>query len=247
MSTYGLIGLSLDHSFSPAFFRQFFIERGLSNHTYSSIEIEDGEELTRFFNNSISQYSGLNVTLPYKEAVMPFLHQLDPIAQSIAAVNVIKVGAGLQLKGYNTDGPAFLDTLKEWNLPERGFALVLGNGGASKAVQWALNQMDYTYSIVSRGVSKETMEYAHLQKRLVEKASLIINTTPLGMYPKVKECPPFPFDGINSKHKVYDLIYNPEKTLFLQLAEAKGARIKNGHEMLEKQALLSWDIWQEAE
>jgi shikimate dehydrogenase len=185
------------------------------------------------------------VTLPYKEQVINFLDEIDPVAKSIGAVNVIKFKDGKR-KGFNTDSDAFYETLEKWLPKENKFkALVLGSGGSSKAVQVALKKLNVEFQTVSREASKGNLTYAALEKdpKIIAKSLLIINTTPLGMHPKTETMPPIPFDEISSEHYVYDLIYNPARTQFLQKAEIHGAKIKNGLEMLHVQAEKSWTIW----
>ena len=242
MAEFGLIGYPLSHSFSPRFFYNFFKEHGL-DHRYRSVELKDEEALSHFFKSEIAQFKGLNVTIPYKEAVIPLLQELDINAEQIAAVNVVKVFENSFLKGYNTDGPAFLETLNNWFKPANKSAIVLGNGGASKAVVWALEHLELNTLKVSRSKRVGNLTYSELSKELVSEASIIVNTTPLGTSPDIDDMPPIEVSWIREGHFVYDLVYNPEKTLFLKLAEARGASVKNGYEMLVSQAIKSWQIW----
>jgi shikimate dehydrogenase len=189
--------------------------------------------------------TGLNVTLPYKEQVMDLLDEVDPQAKKIGAVNVIKFQNGKR-KGYNTDSDAFFETIEKW-LPkdQKIEALILGTGGSSKSVQQALTKLGVKYKVVSREKSKGDFTYEELKKKpdLMELAHLLINTTPLGMHPKTDNTPPIDYEQITENHYVYDLIYNPARTMFLQKAEMRGAKIKNGLEMLHIQAEKSWSIW----
>jgi shikimate dehydrogenase len=188
---------------------------------------------------------GLNVTIPYKEQVLKFLTEIDTDAKKIGAVNVIQIRDGI-LKGYNTDSAAFLDTMKKWFPNATGSkALVLGTGGSSKAVQGALEKLQIPFETVSREQGKADHTYEDLEKKskLISGANLIINTTPLGMSPNNNSVVPIDFELITPKHYIYDLIYNPARTLFLQKAEMRGANIKNGLEMLHMQAERAWAIW----
>ncbi len=186
---------------------------------------------------------GLNVTIPYKEAVIPYLDIVDKTAKAIGAVNTIRVEKD-RLTGYNTDVIGFRRSLKNF-IPE-GFssrALILGTGGAGKAVKYVLLEMDIPYKIVSRREVPNGYTYGDLTAEMMEDYRLIINTTPLGMFPEVDQCPDLPYDALGEAHYLYDLIYNPEETLFMKKGVEKGAKVKNGYEMLEQQAEGSWEIW----
>ncbi len=189
---------------------------------------------------------GLNVTIPYKEQVIPFLDEMDPGSQAIGAVNCIQVKDG-KLKGYNTDYIGFKNSLVSWLGDARPNALILGTGGASKAVKQALEDLELPYLMVSRkAVGKEgfiTYEELALNKDILREYHLIINTTPLGTFPNTEEMPEIPTLQISSEHKVYDLVYNPEKTFLMRSLEARGAVVKNGLEMLHLQAEAAWEIW----
>ncbi|MCC6816049.1 MAG: shikimate dehydrogenase [Saprospiraceae bacterium] len=233
------MGKSLTHSFSKFVFESIFSQNNINNTSYSLIEISDLPQLRQFFRTQAFQYSGLNITVPYKLEVLPFLNKLTTVAQEIGAVNCIKYVEG-QWEGHNTDGPAFLEILnksKRWN----SHALVLGNGGASKAIQWALKKSGITFDLVSR-TSKE-YNFENLNQKWNNQWNTIIQTTPVGMFPNSHETLNFPFDRMNEEFLVYDLIYNPVKTKFLLQANEQGARIYNGQEMLEIQALLSYEYW----
>ena len=242
--TFGLIGLTVSHSFSKTYFEEKFFREGLRDHTYQLFPLATIEEIETLFRET-EGLSGLNVTLPYKESVIKFLDEIDPEAERIGAVNVIKVIDGKHI-GYNTDAAAFTETLKKW-LPEKSKfkALILGTGGASKAVQEALTNMKITFKTVSRSKENGDLTYDELNAKpeVLAKSHLIINTTPLGMHPSTEAMAPIDYTQLSADHYVYDLIYNPARTLFLQKAEMRGAQIKNGLEMLQIQAEKSWEIW----
>jgi len=242
MEKFGLIGYPLGHSFSKKFFTEKFEQLGLTNHKYDLFEMEYLKEFPAMWQNN--DLHGVNVTIPHKEHVMGFLDYLDSSAQKVGAVNVVKKEQG-KLKGYNTDYMSFKETLYKW-LPHRDLtALVLGSGGASKAVQVGLDELDIDYEVVSRKKTSGDCTYLDLKKEpeLVAANLLIINTTPLGTYPEVDERPDIPYGQLTSNHFLYDLVYNPEETLFMKSGLEQGASVKNGIEMLHLQADKSWDIW----
>lgn len=242
---YGLIGQTVSHSFSKAYFDEKFFRDGLRDHHYELFPLGSVTEVEALIANT-KGLSGLNVTLPYKEQVIKFLHEVDAAAKEIGAVNVIKIQDG-KLKGYNTDSAAFYETLQRWLPKDQALkALVLGSGGSSKAVQQALRKLKIEYQVVSREATKGSITYEALNKdskTIVAEHSLIINTTPLGMHPTTETMAPIHMEHIGKNHFVYDLIYNPARTVFLQKAEMHGATIKNGLEMLHVQAEKSWEIW----
>ncbi|HEY3404933.1 MAG TPA: shikimate dehydrogenase [Ohtaekwangia sp.] len=241
---FGLIGATVSHSFSKAYFDEKFFRDGLRDYHYELFPLKNITEIETLLKDT-KGLTGLNVTIPYKEQVLPYLDEVDGFAKKIGAVNVIKIKDG-KLKGYNTDSDAFLETIEKW-LPEnvKLKALVLGTGGSSKAVQEALKKLNIEFQLVSRDARKGVISYADLDKnpKLLEETKLVINTTPLGMSPNTEAMPSVNFEHIGSDHYVYDLIYNPARTLFLQKAEMAGAKIKNGLEMLHVQAEKSWTIW----
>ena len=241
---FGLIGSTVSHSFSKSYFDEKFFREGLRDYHYDLYPLQTVEELKKLLNEN-PELCGLNVTVPYKEKVMKFLSDIDTDAKKIGAVNVIKIQNG-KLVGYNTDSDAFYETLEKW-FPkiENAKALVLGSGGSSKAVRQALKKLAIPFKIVSREKSNGDFTYEDLELngKLITDAQLIINTTPLGMSPETNAFPPINFELINNTHYVYDLIYNPARTLFLQKAEMRGATIKNGLEMLHIQAEKAWAIW----
>lgn len=233
---FGLIGKKLGHSFSPSYFRQKFEEESLDAE-YVLYELEYIEKVGDILKEGIN---GLNVTIPYKSAILPFLNQIDTAAQEIGAVNCIHNSNG-QLIGYNTDWLGFTQSLMENIGNERPSALVLGSGGSSRAVQYSLKKLGITYTVVSR--SENGIGYDTLNEAIIKSNHLIINTTPVGMYPETKVAPNIPYEYIDDQHFLFDLIYNPEKTLFLTLGFERGAQIQNGWPMLQYQAEASWKIW----
>jgi shikimate dehydrogenase len=241
---FGLIGSTVSHSFSKAYFDEKFFRDGLRDYHYELYPLKNIDELTNLLQEN-PELCGLNVTIPYKEQVLKFLTEIDNDAKKIGAVNVIQIRNGV-LKGYNTDSDAFHDTMKKWFPNVNGSkALILGTGGSSKAVQEALEKLQISFETVSREKGKADHTYEDLEKKskLISGSNLIINTTPLGMSPNNNAVAPIDFELITSKHYVYDLIYNPARTLFLQKAEMHGANIKNGLEMLHNQAEKAWAIW----
>lgn len=241
---YGLIGQTVSHSFSKAFFDEKFFREGLRDHHYELFQLSNIKEIETLIKDT-KGLSGLNVTIPYKEQVIQYLDEVDPAAQKIGAVNVIRFKDGKR-QGFNTDFEAFYETIEKW-LPKgkKMKALILGTGGSSKAVQEALKKLNIDYKLVSREPGKSELTYEAIKKKpkIFTESLLIINTTPLGMHPNTDNMPPIDYELITPNHYVYDLIYNPARTLFLQKAEMRGATIKNGLEMLHIQAEKSWKIW----
>lgn len=237
---YGLIGKDISYSFSKKFFTQKFINEGLNNCSYENYDISSISELFEVINDT--EIKGLNVTIPYKESVIELLNQIDPIAKKIGAVNTIKIDKQNKLLGYNTDYIGFKQSL-ESNISNQKRALILGTGGASKAIVYALKTLNIKTLLVSRKNSKESITYEDVSNQIIKDHTIIINCTPLGTYPNIEECPNIPYQYITERHLCYDLIYNPIKTKFLILSEKNGASIINGNEMLENQALESWKIW----
>jgi shikimate dehydrogenase len=241
---FGLIGASVSHSFSKSYFDEKFFREGFRDYHYELFPLENIKQLEKLITET-KGLSGLNVTIPYKEQVMGFLNEVDPIAQKIGAVNVIKFKDGKRI-GFNTDSEAFRETLENWLPKDNDFqALILGTGGSSKAVQEALKKLKIKFKIASRDKQKGDYSYEEVNKdnNIIGKSMLIINTTPLGMSPNTDSMPPIDYELISKEHYVYDLIYNPARTMFLQKSEMRGAAIKNGLEMLHVQAEKSWQIW----
>jgi shikimate dehydrogenase len=242
MRKFGLIGYPLGHSFSGKYFTEKFHRTAIDDCTYSNFEISSIAELPEILEDP--ELVGLNVTIPYKESVIPFLHEKHPVVKEIAACNCIKIVKG-QLTGYNTDVIGFESSLIEKLTVKDARALILGTGGSSKAVAWVLNKKGIKFLFVSRNKSDgaRRITYDELNQDILDAHTLIINTTPLGMEPKTGDCPPIPYQWVGSDHYLFDLIYNPVKTLFLEKGEEAGARIKNGSDMLAIQAEASWNIW----
>jgi shikimate dehydrogenase len=241
---FGLIGATVSHSFSKSYFDEKFFRDGLRDYHYELFPLANINELETLIKET-KGLSGLNVTIPYKEQVIKFLDEVDPVAKKIGAVNVIRFKDGKR-KGYNTDSDAFLETLEKWLPKDKTFkALVLGSGGSSKAVQVALTKLKIEFEVVSREKSKGNLTYEDVEKNpdKITASNLIINTTPLGMSPNTETMAPIDFELITADHFIYDLIYNPARTMFLQKAEMRGCTIKNGLEMLHVQAEKSWMIW----
>lgn len=243
---FGLIGGSLSHSFSQQYFTEKFAKLGLDNCKYTLFPISDISK----FSNVISGnpgLEGLNVTSPYKQTIIPFLDELDSNVLKLGAVNVIKVfhkGNDTFLKGYNTDIFGLRKTFKSLELPTDCNALILGTGGAAKAAKFTLSEIGIHSTNVSRKPSTlDELPYSKLTPRIIQEHRLIINATPVGMFPNVSDFPDIPYNGISAKHICFDLIYNPEKTKFLEKCESQGAQIANGLEMLYEQAEQAWKIW----
>ena len=237
---YGLIGKDISYSFSKKFFTRKFINEGLNNCSYENYDISSISELLEVINDT--KIKGLNVTIPYKESVIELLNHIDPIAKKIGAVNTIKIDKQNKLLGYNTDYIGFKQSL-ESNISNQKRALILGTGGASKAIVYALKTLNIKTLLVSRKKREESITYEDISNQIIKDHTIIINCTPLGTYPNIEECPKIPYQYITERHLCYDLIYNPIKTKFLILSEKKGASIINGNEMLENQAIESWKIW----
>lgn len=246
MKLYGLLGKTLSHSFSKKYFTEKFAALGLSDHVFELFEIPFIEDFPQLL-DSKSPISGMNVTIPYKEAVMPYLNGLDISAQNVGAVNVIKFMSDGSLVGYNSDYYGFkqslLNTLKTYAMPIPSQALILGTGGAAKAVMAALADIGTSYAIVSRDKSKGHYDYSELSEELIKSHTLIVNSSPVGTYPNVNDAPNIPYHFLGSNHLLFDLVYNPETTAFVQKGAEYGAKSKNGLEMLHLQAEKAWEIW----
>lgn len=242
---YGLIGKTLVHSFSKNFFTEKFEREGIDD-KYELFELPEIEQFRDLVDNV--PLNGLNVTIPYKEQVMQFLDEIDETAKAINAVNTVKfmrkADGSLFLKGYNTDVIGFSESLRPLLKDHHKHALVLGTGGAAKAVAYALDRFGIDYKFVSREKCGENFTYGELDEKILQKYLLIVNCSPLGTFPNVDAAPDIPYQFLGAEHLLYDLVYNPEKTLFMQKGEAQGAVVKNGLEMLHGQALAAWDIWQ---
>lgn len=235
----GLIGRKLGHSYSPQ------IHQTLADYAYRLWELEP-EALADFLRRR--EFGGINVTIPYKQQVIPYLDDLDDDARQIGAVNVIKFSKGLfgkvKLKGYNSDIIGFKQSIEPLLKDHHRKALILGTGGASKAVFHGLKQLGIAATFVSRQCKEYCITYEEITEKIMEQYHVIVNTTPLGMYPNVNACPNIPYELLTSDHLLYDLLYNPDETLFMQKGKERGAVVKNGLEMLLLQAFAAWEIWQ---
>ena len=242
MSKFGLIGKDIDYSFSKTYFAKKFENEALA-HSYQNFDINTINEFPEIIKNT-EDLRGLNVTIPYKEAIIPFLNKLDKKAKAIGAVNTIKVTKKGKLIGSNTDYYGFQKSIEPFIKSHHKNALILGTGGASKAIAYALQRLNITYHFVSRTASDVVdFTYDTLSDKDIAEHQIIINCTPLGTSPNTNTCPQIPYNSITSAHLLYDLIYNPEETKFLTNGKIKGATICNGHNMLELQAERSWEIW----
>ena len=243
---FGIIGNPLDHSFSPSFFEEKFSRLGLQDYTYEKFPLHHIYE----FPDLIIQHpnlKGLNVTLPYKRQIIPFLHQLHGHALKLLSVNVVKISKPNELfffEGFNTDASAFDRTLSLFLNDKIFSALILGTGATSDMVAYVLDSYQIKYNKVSRNpIDNDTFSYEELSENIVQNTDLIINTTPVGTFPNTEEMPDFPVNFLDSHHLIYDVIYNPAETKLLYYASLKGCRTKNGLEMLYLQADMSWEIW----
>ena len=243
MRTFGLIGTSLKHSFSKQYFSKKFIDEGIGDAQYQFFELENLNTFSTWIRDT-PHLAGLNVTIPYKERIIPYLDELDEQALEVGAVNTIKILKEGRLKGYNTDVWGFESTIP--NIKKHPKALILGTGGASKAIVYVLRQAHIDFLWVSRNPSgNQQIAYDELNAELIRAHTLIVNTTPLGTFPKTDECPAIPYEHLTNSHILYDLVYNPEDTLFLKSGRHYGAKSRNGLPMLYAQAERSWQIWNE--
>lgn len=243
MRLFGLLGYPLTHSFSQKYFTEKFQKLGITDAVYDNFSIPDIQELSMIL-ASKKELAGLNITIPYKKAVLHFLDEVSEPVKKMGACNCIKITDG-KLKGFNTDIVGFQQSLQPFLKPYHQSALILGTGGASAAVEYVFQQLHITYRFVSRTGSQDVITYQELNKEILDSHQLIINTTPLGMFPNVDACPEIPYQFITPQHHLFDLIYNPTETKFLSLGKQQGATIQNGFEMLILQAEESWRIWNE--
>ncbi len=240
---YGLIGYPLGHSFSKAFFTEKFEREGLDAE-YRNFEIENASQLLDVVRDT-PNLKGLNCTIPHKRAIMPLLNELSEEAREIGAVNVIKVYPDGRLKGFNSDIIGFMDSLRPLLRPHHKRALVLGTGGASKAVCAGLSKMGLEWQYVSRTPCEGRLTYADVSQSVLTDYEVIVNCSPVGMHPHNDEAPNLPYKYLTERHLLFDLVYNPEVTQFMKLGAQRGAQVKNGLEMLHLQALASWTFWHE--
>lgn len=243
---FGLIGNPLSHSFSGKYFEGKFNKENLIDHKFNLYEIANLKDFKSFI-AGIENLKGLSITIPFKQQVIPFLDHLDMDALKIGAVNCIKIDKEenkLFLSGYNTDVYGFEKSLKPLLQPHQKKALILGTGGAAKAMAFVMGKLEIEYVFVSRSPDAcKQIRYKILNKNIIEEHHIIVNTTPLGMFPNIEQAPDIPYEYINNKHLLFDLTYNPKITTFLKKGKDKGATIKNGLEMLQLQAEKAWEIW----
>jgi shikimate dehydrogenase len=239
---YGLIGKNISYSFSKKYFTEKFVLGNLVECTYENFDLQNIEEFPNLIANN-PDLIGLNVTIPYKEAVLPFLDELSEKAKSIGAVNTIKFTKNGKAKGYNTDYFGFMESLKPLLQAHHKKALILGTGGASKGVAFALKELNIDYIFVSRSEKENGITYDQIHAATFDEYQIIINCSPIGTSPNVEAYPLIPYHYFTQQHIAYDLIYNPEETEFLKKAKNQGAQTKNGMDMLVFQAEKSWEIW----
>ncbi|WP_027136849.1 shikimate dehydrogenase family protein [Gaetbulibacter saemankumensis] len=243
MNKLGLLGRNISYSFSRNYFKQKFEDENIQDTTYENFDIESIDLLPSIIKNT-PELKGLNVTIPYKEVVIPYLDKLNKKAKAIGAVNTIKVTKKGKLVGYNTDCYGFKKSLKPFLKPHHKKALILGTGGASKAVAFTLDSLGIEYQYVSRKASQTvSLTYDNLSEIIIKNHTVIINCTPVGTFPNIDACPNIPYKSLGAEHILFDLIYNPEETKFLRLGKAQKAQTINGYKMLVYQAEKAWSIW----
>ena len=239
---FGLVGKNISYSFSKGYFGEKFEKLNLEDYSYDNLDFQNIEDFPEFIKQNPT-ISGLNVTIPYKEAIIPFLDKLSKRAIEIGAVNTIKITKSGKLKGFNTDYIGFQKSIEPLLNVNHKKALILGTGGASKAVAYALKQLEIPYLFVSRNDIGDAIGYNQINEKTFEEFQIIINCTPVGTFPNTNTFPEIPYEYFTTNHLAFDLIYNPAETLFLKKAKEQGAIVKNGLEMLTLQAEKSWDIW----
>ena len=241
---YGIVGNPLGHSFSQGFFNEKFAKEGIDAE-YLKFQIPEISEFPAIISSN-PKLKGLNVTIPYKELIIPFLDELDENTKEIGAVNVVKVikdGSKTKLKGYNSDMYGFQNSIAPLLQKHHTKALILGTGGASKAVVQGLKNLGIDYLLVSRKKQGNCISYDDLDEKILQEYTIIINASPVGTFPNVNQCPQIPYQYLTNKHLLYDLVYNPAETAFLKNGKQNNAKTKNGAEMLELQAIKAWEIW----
>ena len=246
MDKYGIIGYPLGHSFSPGFFNEKFKNEGIDA-VYERYELSQIDLLPEIIASN-PELCGLNVTIPYKQQIMQYLDELSEEAREIGAVNVVKVthnGKNVHLKGFNSDVIGFSRSIEPLLEKHHKKALILGTGGAAQAIDYGLKQLGLETIKVSRYERPDTIQYDKITPGVIKEYKVIINCTPIGMYPNTEECPNLPYEAMDSQHLLYDLIYNPDTTLFMKKGMERGAVVKNGLEMLLLQAYASWEFWHE--
>lgn len=240
MKQFGLIGRNISYSFSKGYFADKFKHQNIVDAVYDVFDLQQIEEVEKVF--KIPNLKGFNVTIPYKQEIIPYLDELSAEAKKIGAVNTVLIQDGKRI-GYNTDCYGFQNSIQPLLLPHHQQALVLGYGGAAKAIIYVLDQLHIPYQIVSREKKADYLSYEELNEEILNEYQIIINCSPVGTFPDVDQAPQIPYQFVTSNHLLYDLIYNPDVTLFLQNGLKKDAIIKNGYEMLVLQAEKSWEIW----
>jgi len=238
--TYGLLGRNIEYSFSRKYFNERFKNENINAH-YKNFDLQKIDDLKEVL--STEQINGMNVTIPYKLEIFPYLDRLSPEAEAIGAVNVVKFEKDGTLTGHNSDYYGFKESLLPLLKTKPQKALVLGTGGASKAIIYALKDLDIEFVLVSRNPKEHQFSYEDLNQEIINNHLLIINSTPLGTFPKIEACPDIPYQFLTNKHMLFDLIYNPEETTFLKKGKIKGANTLNGARMLVLQAEKAWEIW----
>ncbi|MFD0991088.1 shikimate dehydrogenase family protein [Mariniflexile jejuense] len=243
MNKLGLLGKNISYSFSKAYFKEKFENQQITDTTYENFDIETIDLFPSIIKNT-KNLKGLNVTIPYKEVVVPYLDKVNKKAKEIGAVNTIKITKKGKLVGYNTDCYGFKKTLKPFLQPHHKNALILGTGGASKAIAFTFKELGISYHYVSRTQSEGvSFTYNSLTEDTIKQHQIIVNCSPLGTFPNIEDCPNIPYNAINENHILFDLIYNPEQTKFLRLGKAQNATTINGLNMLKLQAEKAWSIW----
>lgn len=247
MKTYGLIGYRLGHSFSRKFFTEKFERENLPEHEYVNFELDSINDFPAIFEQG-KDICGLNCTIPYKQQIVQYMDEIDAEAAEIGAVNTVKItnrNGKQSLKGFNTDLYGFENSLRPMLGEKHRKALILGTGGASKAVKYSFDRLGISYlsATTKENPGESEINYSELDEQLMNEYLIVVNATPLGTFPRVETCPDIPYQFISSDHVLYDLVYNPEETLFMKKGKAQGAKTKNGLEMLHLQALKSWEIW----
>jgi shikimate dehydrogenase len=239
--TYGLVGKSISYSFSEKYFTEKFKKNKIQNCTYKNFDLNNIKDLVSILKEN--DLKGLNITIPYKEQVLSYLDEIEDNAKLIGAINTIKINKDKTLTGYNTDFIGFINTLRPYINSNCKKALILGTGGASKAIEYGLKKLNIESKKISRNKKKGDLTYLEIDSDLIKEYQIIINTTPLGTYPDIENYPDIPYKYLTKKHICYDLIYNPDETTFLRKSKKKGAITINGLRMLEIQAEESWKIW----
>lgn len=243
MMKYGLLGKHLSHSFSQRFFESYFKEHKIDA-SYELIELSSPDALKDFMHGSVAEYQGLNVTIPFKEHILEFIDEVSPEAQIIGAINTFKVGSNGKICGYNTDAYGFHQSIKPFLDFNHHRAIILGTGGASKAVAFVLEKLGIDVFFISRNpTGSKQFSYSEINAQMLSTCKLVINCTPVGMFPNSANLIDIPYEFLTKKHLIIDLIYNPSETLFLKKSRESGAIVLNGDSMLHQQALKSWELW----